>query len=994
METTGSPTLRNLERLLTTKTGTRLLTAVILILVAATLVLPPVSLGERILDRGHQVIPLEGGAVVDPDGTQVTFPATAMTGPAKVKLTSIPRTIFLEGSAGKALVAAAQAIPNTLIPRGPLYTLSLRGRDKPAAATLTVPIPNDSEPYETLDLYTWDGTAWRWLPSQVIYEDIMLEARLNTVPANFIVMQTAPRTPSVAGSLAVGAKVPLEGNEALAEVRAAGLYLGGNGSLEGNPAELPKVEPGSGYAIIPWVRNWSEDGVVRTDLINNLLVSREWQDRHIAALTEMAVSHLYPAVSIDYRGVDPQLRGEFSAFIARLAETLHSQGKMLSVRVEEARQVAEDRWLTGGYDWQAIGQAADEVEVPALVDPRAYADGGQMEQFLRWTVSQVNRYKVRLVLPARSVEQAGPYLLLKSYNDALAPLVGPLRADRDVVPPGGTVNLTLVPEHSATLPEIDPATGMIRYQYRDNAGEVRTVWLENAASLSRKLSLASRYHLAGVTIGNLFGESQDTDPEMWAAVRQFQQSGTVPPVDSQFTLAWKTVGEGVSAASVQQRPVNDIQYSWQAPATPGEYQAEVSLLDRGRPVGTPQVVSLVVASPTPTPTPTNTPTNTPQPTPTPTATPTFTPLPPTATPRPAATRAPQTQSFPSAPGFFGYGIQAHMVDNGQAPKVMEMIRGMGFGWVKQQVEWFRHEPSKGQYAWGSLDEIADVAAANGIKVLYSVVKAPRWARPANSDFSVEGPPANPQDFADFLAAMAARYRGKVQAYEIWNEQNLHYEWGNEPLDAGRYVQLLAAAYRAIKSVCPECIVVSGALTPAGDNPGKAIDDFTYLEQMYKAGLRNYADAIGAHPSGYNLPPDITWQQGCAFLTQKNASFRGACDTPHHSWSFRGTMEGYRNIMVVYGDGGKRIWPTEFGWASSSTPSPGYGYAADNSLSEQATWTVRAYQMMRNWGWVGVAFLWNLNFKVVAPGRETAQWGIVDENWGPLPAYIALRDMPK
>ena len=51
-------------------------------------------------------------------------------------------------------------------------------------------------------------------------------------------------------------------------------------------------------------------------------------------------------------------------------------------------------------------------------------------------------------------------------------------------------------------------------------------------------------------------------------------------------------------------------------------------------------------------------------------------------------------------------------------------------------------------------------------------------------------------------------------------------------------------------------------------------------------------------------------------------------------------------------------------------------------------------MMRNWGWVGPAFLWNLNFRVVADGSEKAQWGIVSNNWSPLPAYNALRDMPK
>ena len=47
-----------------------------------------------------------------------------------------------------------------------------------------------------------------------------------------------------------------------------------------------------------------------------------------------------------------------------------------------------------------------------------------------------------------------------------------------------------------------------------------------------------------------------------------------------------------------------------------------------------------------------------------------------------------------------------------------------------------------------------------------------------------------------------------------------------------------------------------------------------------------------------------------------------------------------------------------------------------------------------WGWVGPAFLWNLNFRVVANGTELAQWGIVDPAWNPLPVYTALAQMPK
>jgi len=335
-----------------------------------------------------------------------------------------------------------------------------------------------------------------------------------------------------------------------------------------------------------------------------------------------------------------------------------------------------------------------------------------------------------------------------------------------------------------------------------------------------------------------------------------------------------------------------------------------------------------------------------------------------------------------------------MIHNGQAPQVMAMTQGMGFNWVKQQVEWKLFEPSKGDYQWGAIDEVVNAANAAGINIMLSVVKAPAWARPGGADLSVEGPPANPQDFADFLGAMAAHYAGRVQAYEVWNEQNLHYEWGNEEISPARYMDLLRPAYAAIKANDPNAKVISGALTPTGAPAPWAMDDFAYLEGMYQNGLARYADGIGAHPSGYNVSPDVTWQGACEFITARQAGFAGPCTSPHHSWSFRSTMEGYRNIMVTYGDAGKKIWPTEFGWASSPSPVGGYEYAADNSLQDQADWTVRAYQMGRNWGWVGPMFLWNLNFKVVAGGSEQAQWGIVDGGWGPLPAYSALAGMPK
>jgi len=313
-------------------------------------------------------------------------------------------------------------------------------------------------------------------------------------------------------------------------------------------------------------------------------------------------------------------------------------------------------------------------------------------------------------------------------------------------------------------------------------------------------------------------------------------------------------------------------------------------------------------------------------------------------------------------------------------KVAQAIKGMGFNWLKQQVEWRIFEPSKGNFDWGGLDEVVNVANAHGIRVLFSVLRSPAWA-----SGHPDSPPRNFNDYGDFLAALAARYKGRGMAYEVWNEQNLKREWREYPLDACKYVELLKLSYTRIKQADPGAIVVAGALTPTGVNdPNIGIDDRTYLQQMYSCGMRGWFDALGAHPSGFNNPPDADWR---TWKDPARPSFKG-----HPSFFFKNTMEDYRNIMVANGDY-RPIWITEFGWAVGA-PLPGYEYAAQNSEEERARWFVQAYQMCKNWGFVGVVFLWNLDFRIVAPGSEMALFGILNQGWAPTPAYVALRDMPK
>ncbi len=380
------------------------------------------------------------------------------------------------------------------------------------------------------------------------------------------------------------------------------------------------------------------------------------------------------------------------------------------------------------------------------------------------------------------------------------------------------------------------------------------------------------------------------------------------------------------------------------------------------------------------------------PTPSPTATPTvvyyiYMPMIikgwPVPTPTPTRTPPPISQGDPG----FAYGIQAHMLWDDR-DMLADHIVDLGLSWVKQQVRWSDVEPSRGDYRFDELAKVVASANAKGIRVLFSVVRTPEWALPGNWDSVCPNqacPPTNLDDFTNFMGALADRFKDRGMAYEIWNEQNLVWEW--KPIDPCRYTDMYKRAYDRIVAVDRLAMVITGGLTPTDTNdPNIAIPDRDYLRAMFACPIKPGGSqmAVGAHPSGYNNPPDVLF----GYFDPNEPSYKD-----YHSFFFRDTMEDYRKILMDSGKGGRRIWITEFGWAVG-TPLPNYGYAADNTEEERAAWVVKAYQMSKDWGYVGVATLWNLNFRIVAPGSEQALFGILEHDWAHTSTYNALRDMSK
>ena len=362
---------------------------------------------------------------------------------------------------------------------------------------------------------------------------------------------------------------------------------------------------------------------------------------------------------------------------------------------------------------------------------------------------------------------------------------------------------------------------------------------------------------------------------------------------------------------------------------------------------------------------------------------------PTVPPAPTPTiqpTGPGGQPFPLKTQRLEFGAAAHLFYTPRYTPLV-MAHDAGFTWVRQQIHWKDQEGPAGNYVWGELEAIINDVNAQGLKLLISIVQSPDFytANGAN------GMPANPDSLGNFVAALTERYKGKIGAIEIWNEQNLAYENGGQvlPSDTGKYVELLKAAYTRIKAIDPSIYVIGGPpASTATNSPGVALDDLTYFKGMYSYQngiIRNYMDAQAVHPGGSANPPDTIWPE--------NPSKADGWTTDR-TFYFR-RVEDVRALMVQYGMGNIPIWITEFGWATQNN-SPGFEFGNQVSFDQQANYIVGAMrQTAQQYPWVGLMILWNLNFAPIKaqqglPLNEQASFSIVDGGYNPRPAYWAIQ----
>jgi hypothetical protein len=220
------------------------------------------------------------------------------------------------------------------------------------------------------------------------------------------------------------------------------------------------------------------------------------------------------------------------------------------------------------------------------------------------------------------------------------------------------------------------------------------------------------------------------------------------------------------------------------------------------------------------------------------------------------------QGLPIGLGYFGMHFHRLVVAPGDRarptawpPGVVGSLRLWDSG-----TRWGDIAPAPGQWVFDRMDAYVDAAAAQGASVLCTLGSTPRWASARPDEPGPYGPgcaaePVRLAHWEEYVGRVATRYRGRIAAYELWNEP----QFSDFARDRGRpgffsgsvaqMVELARAARRVLDRVDPSARLA----TPGFVNGPDRLDLFlssggaelvqAVAYHCYAGGSRQFIDQV-------------------------------------------------------------------------------------------------------------------------------------------------------
>lgn len=283
--------------------------------------------------------------------------------------------------------------------------------------------------------------------------------------------------------------------------------------------------------------------------------------------------------------------------------------------------------------------------------------------------------------------------------------------------------------------------------------------------------------------------------------------------------------------------------------------------------------------------------------------------------------------------------------------------------IRRDFLWAQIEPERGRFTWDAYDTLVAEANARGVRLLGLLAYGAPWASSKTVGGRDTFPPDDPDDFASFARAAALRYRGRVTAWEIWNEPNNGFRFWEPTMsgDPAAYARLLVRAHAAVKDASAETPVLSGGTV---FTPQLIEGAIPWLERAYAAApdLARSFDVEGIHT--YALyPPQRAPELGEGADPPLEAKIQ------MHAW-----------LLAKHGAGDKPMWITELGWPTwGEVDGPG-----------QARLMVRATILAVRAGASGVFWYTLRDGPNPAAFPPEDAFGLLGNEATPKPSYVALR----
>ncbi|MBU0612525.1 cellulase family glycosylhydrolase [Patescibacteria group bacterium] len=196
---------------------------------------------------------------------------------------------------------------------------------------------------------------------------------------------------------------------------------------------------------------------------------------------------------------------------------------------------------------------------------------------------------------------------------------------------------------------------------------------------------------------------------------------------------------------------------------------------------------------------------------------------------------------------------------------------------------------------------------------------------------------------EFVRSVVYRYKDKVEAWEIWNEPDSPTYL--TPHNPETYGPILERAYRTIKNIDPEALVLNGGLSWF---------NWYFAERLFQD-YGDYFDRLAVH--GYY------------------------CEN-QNSQEMMSHLDTLRSVVGTYRPG-EQIWITEFGCSTGSVKV---------TEQSQADYLDDATKLLLETGFVDKIFLYNVRNRETGDSYEDS-FGLLDLNMSPRLSWHWYRKLP-